>query len=467
MVRTVARARHDLFGWPVVGFVLKNRWFLLGLRLVLLALFAYAIIFGLIYPDKNDNLFTTGLFWGIFWPFFIVVTLPTLGAVFCGICPHGFIGKHLTRIGLNRQIPLWLQKRGIGLGVLLVGYWIAFYAYEPIFKGPLATALFFLILTVVAVGMFFLYENMAYCKYVCPIGSVKGAFSKVGFTWLSTEKSACDGCKSFECTQACPYHLNPVNFDKHGSMGDCTLCMECAQACEAVTFKARVPSSSLMKPIKKMREIDIWVYLLLFGVISLTMRFHHALGRSAVADQLPWYAQANMLEAAFPWIGLPLGGLMAMLYGVGLTLLFGLGGIYLASKVLKKPYPEMFTHLGYALAPLMIVGAISHAGSFFFTHYYHHFTNGFIQAFALPYGFVEPLANRRESWLGVFKIFNYAAAFWSFWLFYKRINLLEVTKRQKIAAYPLASALVIFYLATDFFVGWIFATYGVGGHHHG
>jgi hypothetical protein len=97
------RDKNDIFGMPLLNIIFKNRVFQRVVQILVLGFFVYAIFFGFIHPTKEENLFTTGLFWGLFWPVFMVTTLSTFGRIFCGVCPHGFIGKYITKIGLKRK----------------------------------------------------------------------------------------------------------------------------------------------------------------------------------------------------------------------------------------------------------------------------------------------------------------------------------------------------------------------------
>ena len=106
-------------------------------------IFVYAIIFGIINPTKEENLFTTGLFWGLFWPFFMVVTLGSFGKIFCGICPKAFLGKYITKIGLNKKIPKSLNNPFIGLMILFIGWWLVYYMF-PFVDGSIFMAILFL-----------------------------------------------------------------------------------------------------------------------------------------------------------------------------------------------------------------------------------------------------------------------------------------------------------------------------------
>lgn len=103
------RDRNDVFGCPILGFLFKSRYALFFYRFFTLFLLMYAIVYGFLNPTE-ENIFTEAVFWGIFWPFFTVITLPTLGNVFCVVCPHGFLGKYISRVGLNLRPPKWLKK---------------------------------------------------------------------------------------------------------------------------------------------------------------------------------------------------------------------------------------------------------------------------------------------------------------------------------------------------------------------
>ena len=460
-------AKTDLLKIPLLGSLIKSHNFLFAVRSIILILFTYSIWFGLVEPSAENNHVTTGFFWGLFWPFFMIVSLATLGPVICTVCPHGFIGKYLTRWGLKKPVPKKLRKPFIGLTILLVAYWGAYYAFSP-FGSPWFSALFFLLLSVLAIVSYLVFDKMAYCKYFCPMGPVKNAFGKLGSTWFSTYPDACSGCKTFDCAKACDHHLSPFNFDKLGSMDGCTLCMDCTQACPAVSWRLVKPSYSLLKPIRRARNIDVWSYILLLAVISVTMRFHHALGRSAIADQFPWSRSAHWLDLQFPALtgaGLDTTGLVALVYALVLTIGVCVGGFVIGSRILQIPYNKVFSTLGYALAPLMLIGGLAHASEFFFLHYYSDIANALNQLLNLNAELVEPLARRGEPWLHKFVLFQYLAVIWSIYLFYKRMQLIDASVRQKWLAFPFISAMPIVYLTLILYSAYVFATYGVAMTH--
>jgi len=467
MVDKINRDKNDIYGMPILGFLFKNPKFLLTLKLSVFALFLYAMTYGFI-NTSSENMITKGVFWNLFWPFFMVITLGTLGRVFCGICPHGFMGKYITKFGLNKKMPKFLANPFIGLLVLFFAWWLVYYMYPSFYKTPLATALVFLVLTIIAMITFFVFEKMSYCKSFCPIGAVTNAFSKVGFTKLETYKDACSSCKTFDCAKACSYDLKPFTFQKKNSMADCTLCMDCSSSCEAVAFKVTKPSSSLLKKFKP-RKSDVWALILLTGAISITMGFHHALGRSVIVEEFIWSKTARYFESFINFGTIDTIGLFAFSYAIAFVLIASVGGMFIASKILKVDYEKTFYTLGYAFAPLFIIGGLSHVVEFFFLHYASNIVNGFVQAFSLNFNYMEPLATRRDSWLHIFKMFNHLAYIWAFIIMIARIKLLDSTKLRKVLAYPFASALIIFYMGLNFYTGYVFKTYGAqkrGGHNH-
>ena len=465
MVKFIKRDKNDIYNMPILGFLFKNQKFLIVLKTAIFLLFLYAIVLGFTNPTKNENLFTTGLFWNLFWPFFMVVSLASLGRVFCGICPHGFIGKYITKFGLKNKMPKALANPLLGVGILLIGWWFVYYMFPWFYKTPYATAMVFLVLTILAVYFFFMFDDMAYCKSICPIGAVTRGFSKVGFTWLGTYKESCKECKTFDCAKACTYNLKPFTFDKKNSMGDCTLCMDCSSACEAVSFKLVKPSKSLASKFK-FHKAEIWAIILLTGAISITMGFHHALGRSAIVEEFFWTKTARYFETIFDFGTIDTIGLFAFVYAIVIVVFLSTFGMFLASRILKQSYENTFYSLSYAFAPLFIIGGLSHIGEFFFYHYASNIVNGFIQAFSLDFEYMKPLASRSDAWVHIFKAFKHIAYVWAIVIMILRLRLINTSTFRKAIAFPFASLLIFFYMGLNFYTGYVFSEYGASKKGH-
>lgn len=461
MVDFIKRDKNDIFNKPILGFLFKNPKFLMGLRIAVAALFFYAVYFGFVNPDKS-NIFTGAVFWGVFWALFMVVTLPTFGRIFCGICPHGFLGKYITKFGLKKTMPKWMQSRYIGITLLIIGWWGIYYTFPGFWRTPIGTASMFGGMTVIAFVLYYIYKNMSYCKSICPIGTLCRSYDKLAFTKLETYTDECKDCRTFECASACTYNQKPFTFAKKNSMDDCTLCMDCAQSCEAVKFKFTKPADKLEGKFKTL-PAEVWTYILIIASIPVSMAFAHGLERSKIADEMIWNKTAM-------FFGVPeLAGMFGFLYAVLFTVISAVFGLWLASKVLKKDFKTTFSTLGYAYAPIFILGSLGHALESFFTRGYEKIVEGFAQGFGFVID-VNDLASRGDAWLYYFGILKWIGIVWALVILYKRLKLFDSTKKRKVLAYFFASFLIIFFIALNVYRGYVFETYGAkarGGHSHG
>lgn len=457
MVEFIKRDKNDIFNKPLLGFLFKNQKFLLTLRIVVAALFFYALYFGFVHPGK-ENIFTGAFFWGIFWALFMVATLPSFGRIFCGICPHGFLGKHITKFGLQKTMPKWIQNRYIGIVLLVIGWWGVYYTLPSFWKSPLATAAMFAGMTLLAFLFYYIYKDMSYCKYICPIGTLTRAYDKLSFTKLETYSDACKDCRTFECASACSYNLKPFSFAKKNQADDCTLCMDCATSCEAVKFSITKPSEQLFSKFKTLHA-EVWAYILILGSIPISMSFAHGLNRTKIADSMIWNKTATYLGMS------EYAGGFAFAYALLFTVFFAVLGIYLASKILKKEYSSTFATLGYGFAPLFILGSLGHTLGSFFTHDYQEIVAGFAQAFGFSVD-VAPLAHRGDPWLIYFGALKWIGVVWAFLLIYKRLKLIEASKIRKIFGYIFASFLIFFFIGVNFYSGYVFKKYGAKHSEH-
>ncbi len=457
MVKFIKRDSGDIFKNPLGRFLFKDRSFLFILRSSVVVLFFYGIFMGF-YDTSKENIFTTALFWGIFWPFFIVTTLPLFGRIFCGICPHGFLGKYITKVGLNRSMPKWLKNRFIGLMLLFLGWWGVYYTFPGVFRTPLGTAVLFSVMTAVAFLFYFLYKEMAYCKYICPIGTVLRGYSKLSFTWFGSYNTACSDCRSFDCARSCPYGLSPFNFNKKGSMDDCTLCMECTHSCEAINFRFVKPGYAIYKRFKPLKA-EVWGYILILAAIPISMAFHHGLGRSNIGDSMPWAKSAAWLESLVDLGSVDTTGMFAFVYAALLSVASAVVGMWIAAKILKKEFDSVFYTLGYAFAPLFILASMAHAWEFFFTSNSARIVEGIAWGFGFDLD-VDPLAKRGDSWLMIFHAFRWLAVGWALYILYRRFRFIEASKLRKAAAFPFAALLILFFVGVNLYRDYVIDTYG-------
>ena len=89
--------------------------------------------------------------------------------------------------------------------------------------------------------------------------------------------------------------------------------MDCSSACDAVAFKFTKPSNSVLNKFKY-NKAEIWTYILITAAISITMSFHHALGRSAIADEFIWSKTAQWAKGFIDFGSLDVVGIFAFIY---------------------------------------------------------------------------------------------------------------------------------------------------------
>ena len=232
-------------------------------------------------------------------------------------------------------------------------------------------------------------------------------------------------------------------------MRDCTLCMDCAQSCEAVSFSIVKPMSGLTGEIKDRHNMHVWVFVLLIAVITITMNFHHALCRTPLKADLPWQIAGQWMASVMPfsidWVGFN-----ALWMAIVSVVFFVFGGFKIASVVAKAPFSDVTKNLAYALAPLMILGSFSHVGSFFFLHYASDLATAYYWLIG-DGTVVKPLASFRDKWVHLFSLFGYLGAIASAVLLYIRLGRYKLTLPKRLLSLASAGAMVWFYL----FLQWL------------
>lgn len=287
----------------------------------------------------------------------------------------------------------------------------------------------------------------------------------MGFAQLQTDQSRCATCRSFDCVKACEWKLKPYLFEQKNNMQDCTLCMDCAHSCSAVQWSLIPPVSMLAQPAKQLQRMTVWVFLTLLTVITMTMRFHHALGHSPLKAQLPWVQMGHWLDGVMPgWLGIDWVGFSALFMATVFTFTLVMGGYWLAARLARVQFWQVFDHAGLSLGALMLIGALNHVGSFFFLHYAPDLINAFYWLTGQAQT-AAPLASyRTDAWLRLFNLFNVLAVVVAAWILYRQLQRVVQMRGLRFWLVYASAGLVIWgYLAL--FVLTLYArSLGHGGH---
>ena len=88
----------------------------------------------------------------------------------------------------------------------------------------------FLILTVVLTACVFIYR--AFCRFLCPLGALYGLFARIALLGVRVDEHTCTGCGA--CVRACPMDVRRVG-DR-----ECIHCGDCMAACpeQAIRIQA-------------------------------------------------------------------------------------------------------------------------------------------------------------------------------------------------------------------------------------
>ena len=190
----------------------------------------------------------------------------TLGRVICGwLCPVGMIQELLHKVPTpklkkNRYTRAlsWLKYVILAVFAVIIPFWYSLQQYPlPAFckyicpagtlegavgllshpanaeKFSMLGILFtrkLLILAGVLAACVFIYR--AFCRFLCPLGALYGLFARIALLGVRVDKSQCSGCGA--CLRACPMDV--------GRVGDheCIHCGECIGVCpeKAISLKA-------------------------------------------------------------------------------------------------------------------------------------------------------------------------------------------------------------------------------------
>jgi len=113
----------------------------------------------------------------------------------------------------------------------LHGHDVAWWSY-PLVAGLLAVAVL---------------VPMAWCRYLCPLGAVLWPTSRIGLLRVRRDGGRCNSCGG--CDKACPHGLEVASLPIVRS-GECTLCLECVDACSTRGALQLAPPGAGTPPVR-------------------------------------------------------------------------------------------------------------------------------------------------------------------------------------------------------------------------
>jgi ferredoxin-type protein NapH len=172
------------------------------------------------------------------------------GRFWCGwVCPFGTVQDLVHRIKGGRDsvdLPRTPWTKFLVLGIALLLAWLfadlmfckicpagsLFAAIPQRFASPeLNFGSFFYVhvaTLAIALAAFFLISRV-WCRYLCPLGAVLGAFNRLSIMKVRVDFARCTDCK--QCLKVCPMKITQPEDIENST--DCTRCGRCVEACDA------------------------------------------------------------------------------------------------------------------------------------------------------------------------------------------------------------------------------------------
>ena len=335
-VPALPRRPFDLLRAPVVGSVMRWKYFRPALQALLFTLAVLVVLDGLLGPQAAPMNLAGVLPW-MHWRGFTVIALLVAGNLFCMACPFTFARDLGRRIfPAARTWPRVLRSKWLAV-FLLAGF---FWAYEQfhLWDSPWWTAwviIFYFAGAIVVDGIF---KNASFCKYVCPIGQFHFISSLTSPLEVRVrEPDVCSSCKTRDCIRGnesqrgCELLLFQPR--KSGNL-DCTFCLDCVKACphDNVGIIAVPPGRVLIADARKSsvgqfaRRADMAALVLVFvfaafanaaSMVAPVRDWEEAVGRAVgpQAEGLVWTAAFILCVVILPLVLARVCGILSGLAG--------------------------------------------------------------------------------------------------------------------------------------------------------
>ena len=247
----------NVLDMPLMGAVVRSTWCWRLLRLAMLALLLAMIACGwhehaipgvaVRDPLMYTNFATFNLW--VVWLMGMVGVALLLGRSWCTVCPVGWLNGLVSRFGLRREMPGWLNNfLAVTLVLVLLQLLVYFLAIHR-FPDYTAVLLAWMVLLALAAGLVF--RRRAFCVLLCPAGAVFSLYARLA-PWQLRVKSqqVCASCDEKPCMatdrvwrqaslgdvrfhwrsrpEGCPVALVPAEIRDSAT---CTLCLNCVQTC--------------------------------------------------------------------------------------------------------------------------------------------------------------------------------------------------------------------------------------------
>ncbi len=362
-------------GW--FGRFVKSKAFQPVLQVPVVLLFALVISAGLFGNQDPSRNIAPVLTWNIWWMGLIFFAF-IAGEIWCTVCPWMAVPDWLSRagaklsgkvrpLGLHRPWPKALKSLWPAIVMFLGVTWLEL-VYEAPYR-PALTAMMGLGMVLFAGLTLFVFDRKGFCRYVCPVGRVTGAYGTTGMLEIRRKDTAvCHSCKTKDCFHGNENGLPCPTWEFMGAMNEnmsCTMCTECLKTCphDNIGLNIRAPLADLMGPHRK-RADEAWLLLMILiitifhGLAMIPLWTHDIVPpfreAAAATGWDPGYMTAfTVAMAAF------VAGFVGLYYLVCIAVKFASGNVMYKVK-------DYFIAFSYVLLPVALTYHLAHNSLHFF-----------------------------------------------------------------------------------------------------
>ncbi|MBC8473445.1 MAG: 4Fe-4S binding protein [Candidatus Omnitrophica bacterium] len=228
--------------------------------------------------------------WGVLTLGFLwLLIMLTIGQGICSwVCFFGGIDEAFTKLRKKPLIKLKISKRwrDFPLAFLIFLLIITFLQGRPVFcswfcpfkltTGFLDTApairiaqiaFFLLFLVVFVILLPVLSKKRTFCSLICPFGALVSVCGKISPYRVTINKEKCEACG--KCLEVCPvFAIERHDPDGYRISSYCNKCGKCIDVCPGNAIDISVCNKLVRVPFFEIRDIFVFLSLLITGVIS-------------------------------------------------------------------------------------------------------------------------------------------------------------------------------------------------------
>ena len=122
----------------------------------------------------------------------------------------------------------------------------------------------------VAIGLACVFCYRSFCRFLCPLGTIYGFFNRFALTGVKVNPARCNGCG--QCVMKCPMDV------KHVGDRECISCGQCIDACAqgAISFQCgkitlKGPETGLHAGLRKRKKIGRIAWAAALAVLALAL----------------------------------------------------------------------------------------------------------------------------------------------------------------------------------------------------